>query len=174
MDHDLPHHAPHRAGSGSFHLKTFDHLTVIGLREWIGLPGLGIDQVMAKIDSGAKTSALHASDIETFTRDGHTWVRFNAHVGSVHRQRKHPCEAPLVEIKQVRSSNGQTQSRYTIRTRLVLGDRCWSVDFTLTCRKAMRYRVLLGCTAMLDGQLVINPGLRFVQERPQTSQYTQG
>ncbi len=155
-------------------LKTFDHLTVIGLREWIGLPGLGIEQVMAKIDSGAKTSALHASDIQTFTRDGQTWVRFDAHIGSLKRQRTQPCEAQLVQIKQVRSSNGQTQSRYTIRTPLVLGDKCWSVDFTLTCRGAMRYRVLLGCTAMLDGQLVINPGLRFVQDKPQTSLYAQG
>lgn len=155
-------------------MKTFDQLTVIGLREWIGLPGLGINQVMAKIDSGAKTSALHASDIQTFSRDGETWVRFYAHTGSLKRPRRQPCDAPLVQIKQVRSSNGQIQSRYTIRTALVLGDRCWQVDFTLTCRKEMRYRVLLGCAAMLDGQLVINPGLRFVQDKPQTTQYAQG
>ncbi|WP_304640433.1 retropepsin-like aspartic endopeptidase RimB [Pseudomonas sp.] len=155
-------------------MKTFDHLTVIGLREWIGLPELGIGQIKAKIDSGAKTSALHATDIETFTREGQTWVRFDAHTGSLKRPGRKPCEAPLVSIRQVRSSNGQSQSRYTIRTPMVLGDKCWLVDFTLTCRKAMRYRVLLGCTAMLDGQLVINPGLRFVQDKPQPPPYTQG
>ncbi|AQZ94641.1 ATP-dependent zinc protease [Halopseudomonas phragmitis] len=155
-------------------MKTFDHLNVIGLREWIGLPGLGIDQVMAKVDSGAKTSALHASDIVTFERDGQPWVRFNAHIGSRNKQRKQYCEAQLVDFKRVKSSNGQLQERHVIRTPLVLGDRCWWVDFTLTCRKAMRYRVLLGCTAMLDGQLVINPGLRFVQDKPQTSLFIEG
>ena len=155
-------------------MKTFDHLNVIGLREWIGLPELGIDQLMAKVDSGAKTSAMHASDIETFSRNGETWVRFNAHVGSLHKQRKQACEAKLVDIKQIKSSNGHMQERYVIRTPMVLGDRCWSVEFTLTCRKAMRYRVLIGCTAMLDGQLVINPGVRFVQEKPQTSNFTEG
>ncbi len=153
-------------------MKTFDHLNVIGLREWIGLPGLGIDQVMAKIDSGAKTSAMHASDIETFERDGQTWVRFNAHVGSLKKQRKQLCEAPLIEYKTIKSSNGHIQERHVIRTPLVLGDRCWWVDFTLTCRKSMRYRVLMGCTAMLEGQLVINPGTRFVQDKPQTNLFT--
>lgn len=155
-------------------MKTFDHLNVIGLREWIGLPELGIDQLIAKVDSGAKTSAMHASDIETFSRNGETWVRFNAHVGSLHKQRKQACEAKLVDIKQIKSSNGHMQERHVIRTPMVLGDRCWSVEFTLTCRKEMRYRVLIGCTAMLHGQLVINPGVRFVQEKPQTSNFTEG
>ena len=150
-------------------MKTFDHLNVIGLREWIGLPELGIDLIMAKVDTGAKTSALHASDIDTFERAGETWVRFNAHIGSQKKQRKQPCEARLVEFKRVKSSNGQLQERHVICTPMVLGDRSWLVYFTLTCRKAMRYRVLLGCTAMLEGQLVINPGVRFVQDKPQNT-----
>ena len=155
-------------------MKTFDHLSVIGLREWIGLPGLGIDQVMAKVDTGAKTSALHATEIETFERDGVPWIRFTAHTGTRTRLRGIRCEAELVDFKRIKSSNGHMQERHVIRTPLVLGDRCWPVEFTLTCRKDMRYRVLLGCTAMLDGQLVINPGTRFVQDRPQTSQFDQG
>ncbi len=149
-------------------MKTFDHLRVIGLREWIGLPELGISKIKAKIDSGAKTSALHATEINTFERDGQTWIRFKAHTGTLHKPRVIDCEAQLISYKQIRSSNGQIQKRHVIRTPMVLGDQCWWVDFTLTCRKSMRYRVLLGCTAMLDGQLVINPGLRFVQEQPQT------
>ena len=152
-------------------MKTFDHLTVIGLREWVGLPALGIDQILAKIDSGAKTSSLHASDIETFERDGETWVRFNAHTGSRNKQRTTKCEAQLIELKRVKSSNGHLQERHTIRTQMVLGDRSWPVEFTLTCRKSMRYRMLMGCTAMLDGNLVITPGLRFVQDKPQTKEF---
>ena len=147
-------------------MKTFDHLNVIGLREWIGLPQLGIDKVRAKVDSGARTSALHASDIETFVRDGETWVRFNAHTGTPRHPRSTPCEARLISYKRIKSSNGQIEERHVIRTPMVLGDQSWMADFTLTCRKSMRYRVLLGCAAMLDGQLVINPGLRFVQGQP--------
>lgn len=155
-------------------MKTFDHLTVIGLREWIGLPALGVERIRAKVDSGARTSALHASDIETFVRDCATWVRFNAHTGTPRKPRDTLCEAPLVSYKRVRSSNGQIEERHVIRTPMVLGDQCWEVDFTLTCRKSMRYRVLLGCAAMLDGQLVINPGLRFVQSHPQTDRFIKG
>lgn len=155
-------------------MKTFDHLTVIGLREWIGLPELGIDKIRAKVDSGAKTSALHASDIETFTRDGETWVRFNAHTGTPRAPNDVPCEARLISYKEVKSSNGHIEERHVIRTPMVLGDQCWPVDFTLTCRKSMRYRILIGCSAMLDGQLVINPGLRFVQAQPQTDRYIKG
>ena len=149
-------------------MKTFDHLSVIGLREWVALPDLGISQMIAKVDSGAKTSALHASNICTFERDGQDWVRFDAHVGSRSKQKTRTCEARLIDLKRIKSSNGQLQERFVIRTPLVLGDRSWLVDFTLTCRKAMRYRMLLGCTAMQDAQLVINPGLRFVQDKPQT------
>jgi|TARA_Y100001968_G_scaffold8718_1_gene7379 hypothetical protein len=149
-------------------VKTFDHLSVIGLREWVALPDLGISQMIAKVDSGAKTSALHASNISTFERDGQDWVRFDAHVGSRSKQKTRTCEARLIDLKRIKSSNGQLQERFVIRTPLVLGDRSWLVDFTLTCRKAMRYRMLLGCTAMQDAQLVINPGLRFVQDKPQT------
>ncbi|MEB3734949.1 ATP-dependent zinc protease [Halopseudomonas pachastrellae] len=149
-------------------MKTFNHLSVIGLREWVALPDLGISQMIAKVDSGAKTSALHASNISTFERDGQDWVRFDAHVGSRSKQKTRTCEARLIDLKRIKSSNGQLQERFVIRTPLVLGDRTWLVDFTLTCRKAMRYRMLLGCTAMQDAQLVINPGLRFVQDKPQT------
>lgn len=155
-------------------MKTFDHLTVIGLREWIGLPELGIDKIRAKVDSGAKTSALHASDIETFIRDGETWVRFNAHTGTPRAPNDVQCEARLINYRKVKSSNGHIEERHVIRTPMVLGDQCWPVDFTLTCRKSMRYRILIGCSAMLDGQLVINPGLRFVQDQPQINKHTKG
>ncbi|UUY10545.1 ATP-dependent zinc protease [Pseudomonas sp. J452] len=121
-----------------------------------------------KIDTGASTSTLHASDIQPFERDGAGWVRFTAHFGT-QVQRRHPCEAPLVTVKTIKSSNGQTQTRYVIRTLLALGDRAWPVEFTLACRKTMRYRVLLGSKALVDGQLVVNPALTYVQDKPQLS-----
>lgn len=148
-------------------MKTFDQLSVIGLREWINLPELGMVGLRAKIDTGASTSTLHASDIVPFERDGTRWVRFTAHLGTLVQRRHANCEAPLVTVKTIKSSNGQAQTRYVIRTQLALGDRLWPVDFTLACRKTMRYRVLLGAKALIDGQLVVNPALSYVQDKPQ-------
>jgi hypothetical protein len=147
-------------------LKTFDHLTVVGLREWVALPDLGVAGLRAKIDTGASTSSLHATEIEPFEREGEKWVRFNAHLGTLVQLRHRRCEAPLVAIKTIKSSNGHTQVRYVIRTGLALGDRVWQVEFTLACRKSMRYRLLLGSKALIDGQLVVNPEHKYVQDKP--------
>ncbi|MFP3515806.1 ATP-dependent zinc protease [Pseudomonas sp. SIMBA_077] len=147
-------------------MKTFDHLTVVGLREWVALPDLGVAGLRAKIDTGASTSSLHATEIEPFERDGVKWVRFNAHLGTLVQLRHRHCEAPLVAIKTIKSSNGHTQVRYVIRTSLALGDHVWQVEFTLACRKSMRYRLLLGSKALIDGQLVVNPGQKYVQDKP--------
>ena len=147
-------------------LKTFDHLTVVGLREWVALPDLGVAGLRAKIDTGASTSSLHATEIEPFVRDGVEWVRFNAHLGTLVQLRHRHCEAPLVAIKTIKSSNGHTQVRYVIRTGLALGDRVWEVEFTLACRKSMRYRLLLGSKALIEGQLVVNPEHKHVQDKP--------
>ncbi|GIZ13131.1 ATP-dependent zinc protease [Pseudomonas sp. NCCP-436] len=146
-------------------MNTFDQLCVIGLREWINLPALGIVGLRAKVDTGARTSSLHASDIQTFRRDGEDWVRFTAYLGT-RVQRGHRCEAPLVSLKRVKSSNGQVQNRYVIRTELALGERLWPVEFTLACRRTMRYRVLLGSQALIAGRLLVDPALRYVQDKP--------
>ena len=147
-------------------MKTFDHLIVVGLREWVALPDLGVAGLRAKIDTGASTSSLHATEIEPFVRDGVEWVRFNAHLGTLVQLRHRHCEAPLVAIKTIKSSNGHTQVRYVIRTGLALGDRVWEVEFTLACRKSMRYRLLLGSKALIEGQLVVNPEHKYVQDKP--------
>lgn len=146
-------------------MKNIDLLSVIGLREWINLPELGIVGLRAKIDTGASTSSLHASDIQPFQRDGEDWVRFTAYLGT-QVQRRHRCEAPLMSVRRIKSSNGQVQNRYVIRTELALGDRLWPVEFTLACRKTMRYRVLLGSKALVAGGLLVNPALSYVQDKP--------
>ncbi|WP_263144607.1 ATP-dependent zinc protease [Pseudomonas sp. RIT-PI-AD] len=135
------------------------------MREWIALPQLGMVGLRAKIDTGASTSTLHASDIQPFERDGERWVRFTAHFGTL-VQRRHRCEAPMVSMKTIKSSNGHAQTRYVIRTTMVLGDRVWPIEFTLTCRKNMRYRVLIGSKALVDGHLMVNPALSYVQDKP--------
>lgn len=138
---------------------------IVGLNEWISLPELGVVGQRCKIDTGATTSSLHATDIKVFTRNNQKWVRFTAHLGTL-VQRGHKCEAPLVSTKTIKSSNGQTQSRYVIRTLLSLGNHSWPVEFTLACRKSMQYRVLLGSKALIDGQLLVNPALSYIQPKP--------
>jgi len=147
-------------------LNCLDPHTLIGLREWVALPDLGVVGLRAKIDTGASTSALHATEISEFERDGQPWVRFTAHLGTL-VQRRHRCEAPLVAHKTIKSSNGQVQTRYVVRTLLALGDHVWPVEFTLTCRKTMRYRLLLGSKALVDGQWLIDPSRSYIQDKPQ-------
>ena len=93
-------------------------------------------------------------------------MRFTAHLGTVVQLRHRRCEAPLVAMKTIKSSNGHAQTRYVIKTTLALGDRVWTVEFTLACRKSMRYRLLLGSKALVHGQLVVNPGVTYVQDKP--------
>lgn len=138
---------------------------IVGLHEWISLPQLGVVGLRAKIDTGASTSSLHATDIKVFTRNNQKWVRFTAHLGTL-VQRRHRCEAPLISIKTIKSSNGLTQSRYVISTQLTLGNHTWPVEFTLACRRAMQYRVLLGSKALIDGKILVNPALSYVQSQP--------
>jgi hypothetical protein len=147
-------------------VKTFEPLNIIGLREWVALPELDVAGLRAKIDTGASTSTLHATEFEVFERDGINWLRFTAHFGSRTKLRDQRCEAPLVTRKTVKSSNGHSQTRYVIRTALHLGQRTWPVDFSLTCRKSMRYRLLIGAKALVDGQLVVNPALTYIQHKP--------
>ena len=146
-------------------MKSIDPATIVGLREWVDLPQLGIIGLRAKIDTGASTSSLHASDIQPFERDGQPWVRFTAYLGT-QVQRRHRCEAPLVSLKTIKSSNGHSQARYVISTRLTLGRHSWPIELTLACRKTMRYRMLLGCKALVDGRLLVDPARSYVQDKP--------
>ncbi|MDN3237899.1 MULTISPECIES: ATP-dependent zinc protease [Pseudomonas] len=138
----------------------------MGLREWVALPDLGVIGLRAKIDTGASTSALHATEVVPFERNGERWVRFTVHLGTLVQSRHRHCEAPLVAKKTIRSSNGHAQNRYVIRTNLALGNRSWPVEFTLACRKSMRYRMLLGSKALVEGGLIVNPAVSYAQDKP--------
>ncbi|MEN1728039.1 MAG: RimK/LysX family protein [Pseudomonadota bacterium] len=138
---------------------------IIGACEWIALPQLGISRLRARVDTGARTCALHASDIETFQRDGVDFVRFRVHLGHPEPVRDQICECELLGSRTVRSSSGEAERRLTIRTDLVIGHNRWPVDITLTNRERMRYRMLLGRVAMKDHCLVY-PARTFLQGRP--------
>ncbi|MDQ2077600.1 ATP-dependent zinc protease [Marinimicrobium sp. ABcell2] len=123
-------------------------MQTIGWREWVNLPGLGAVVTKAKIDTGARTSALHAYYVEPFRRDGKNWVRFGLHPLQGDKDTAVDCEAPVVDRRQVTDSGGHREMRYVIATPVQLGAARFDVEVTLTDRENMRFRMLLGRTAL--------------------------
>jgi len=129
---------------------------IIGWREWVSLPDLGVDSIKGKIDTGARTSALHAFFVESFIRDGVEWVRFGIHPKQNNSDYSLECEAAVKDRRLVSDSGGHRETRYVIETTLKLGDHRWLVEMTLTDRDSMRFRMLIGRTA-LGGHFLVNP-----------------
>jgi hypothetical protein len=136
-------------------------LPVIGWREWVNLPDLGVDTIKAKIDTGARSSALHAFDLQHFERDGVAMVRFQAH--PMQRDDRHviAVEAALLDQRVVRSSVGHEQLRPVIETSVQVGDQVWPIELTLTRRDAMGFRLLLGRQA-LRHRFWVDPGQSYL------------
>lgn len=132
-------------------------IITIGWREWIALPELGLPAIKTKVDSGARTSALHAFDIERFQAEGRDRVRFKTHPLQYKYIPVNECEAALLDVRSVTSSSGQTEVRHVIETTLKIGDVLWPIELTLTNRTNMRFRMLLGRHAMKH-RAVLNPG----------------
>lgn len=144
---------------------------VIGWREWLALPGIGIPAIKAKIDTGARTSSLHARNIKAFEgEDGREWVKFSLRPNLHHPEFVVDCEAPASEHRQVRSSSGEPEDRFFIVTTVVLGGVEWEIEVSLTSRDKMKFRMLLGREA-LRGRCLVEPHTSYLTGKKLAKHY---
>jgi hypothetical protein len=134
---------------------------IIGWREWISLPELKMKNIKVKVDTGARTSSLHAYDIEYFKKGSKKWVKFKVHPDQKDSKKVVRCEAKLLEFRKIRSSNGATELRPVIETTAVLGISEWPIELTLTNRDEMGFRMLLG-RASMKGIFLVDTGKSFL------------
>jgi hypothetical protein len=139
---------------------------VIGWREWLSLPALGVPRIKAKVDTGARTSALHAFGLEIVERDGVELARFEIHPIQRSAELTVMAEVPVHGWREVRSSSGQLERRPVILTPATLMGLRWPIELTLTNRDQMGFRMLLGRQAVRR-RFVVDPGRSFLGDRPQ-------
>jgi ribosomal protein S6--L-glutamate ligase len=142
-----------------------DDKIIIGAREWCSLPNLGIELIKAKVDSGAKTTALHADNLEKFYKNDEKWVKFSIKPLKSRQDLIVQCEAKLLEKRIIKSSNGSKEERVVIESDLVLGNKTYPIEITLTNRKLMGFNMLLGRQAM-EGKNLIDCNLRYILGKP--------
>lgn len=139
---------------------------VIGWREIVSLPDLGLELFQAKIDTGARTTALHALDIESFEKDGRQWVRFRP--PALGHSAPEFCEAPLADRRAVKNTSGIPEKRYIIKTHLHLADRNYIIEISLADRGDMKYPMIIGRTAISGHRLLVDCSHSWLTE-PRTS-----
>ncbi|MBE1158910.1 ATP-dependent zinc protease family protein [Dyella acidiphila] len=136
----------------------------LGWRERLALPQFGIATLKVKLDTGARSSSLHVDELETFARDGDTWLRFVVGTGRRSAQPVH-CEAQASDRRVVVDTGGGRSHRWFIRTQVMLAGQYFDVDINLTDRRHMLFPMLLGRTALV-GRFVVNPALSYTLPRP--------
>lgn len=140
-------------------------LPTIGWREWVKLPDLGVSKIKVKVDTGARSSALHAFDVEEFMRDGKPWVRFKIHPGQRNSKKTVNAEAAILDYRLVKNTGGKSTKRPVIITNVSLLGITWPVELTLANRDEMGFRMLLGRQA-IRRRLLVDPGGSYYGGKP--------
>lgn len=142
---------------------------ILGWREWLALPQFGIAAIKAKIDSGARTSALHVESLEEYQRDGRQWLRFSVLTG---RRGAAPvlCEAAAIDQREVSDSGGHVTLRWFIQIEFELAGQRWVAETNLTSRRDMLFPLLLGRNA-LGGRFIVDPGATYRCGRPRRKRW---
>ena len=139
-------------------------MDVIGWREYVALPVLGIAQLRAKVDTGARTSALHAVDLEPFERDGNSWVRFRTPMKGMAREHRH--EVRVLDSREVKNTSGLPERRLFIQTTLLLGNHRWHIEVSLANRENMGFDLILGRTAIRGRRVLVAPHRSYLVGTP--------
>ncbi|SEL27438.1 Uncharacterized conserved protein [Colwellia chukchiensis] len=134
---------------------------IIGRLESIALPELAISDLQVRVDTGAKTSSLHVDNIAKIKKDGKRMVTFDLHPDVHNVKNIVSCQAPIHDIRRVKSSNGTSEQRYVISTPVKLGDELWNIEITLTDRSDMSYLMLFGREAIGD-RFLVDPSKVFI------------
>ena len=145
-------------------------LTAIGWREWLALPEFDIRRIKAKIDTGARTSALHAYFIDPYLKGSQHWIMFGIHPAQHHSEIVVECHAPVKDRRLVSDSGGHKSRRYVIETLIILGRSAVTAELTLTNRDSMKFRMLLGRTA-LRNHFLIDSQASYLQGKPDKTLY---
>ena len=138
---------------------------VLGWEEWVALPGLGLPALKAKIDTGAKTSALHAETIEPYAHASGPRVRFSIRPAPRRPEIVIQCSAPVIDRRSITSSNGIPEERFVIQAEIEIAGQVWPIEVSLSDRREMSYRMLLGRQALQTGGVLIDPAASFRQPR---------
>ncbi|MGM0542112.1 MAG: ATP-dependent zinc protease, partial [Pseudomonadota bacterium] len=127
------------------------------------LPQIGILAMQCKVDTGAKTSALHAFKVDSFERNGQLWVRFSVHLNETDLRKIQVCEAKVIDKRSVTDSGGNTSQRFFIETLLEIGESRYPIQVSLTDRDTMKFNMLLGRTALRKGHFIVDPSKSYLQ-----------
>ena len=139
--------------------------TLAGWREWVGLPGIGVEWVKAKLDTGARSSAIHAFDLVEETIDGERWVSYSIHPWQGSDEDAVQARSPVIDVREVRSSSGHAEERFVVPMDVTLMGRTVTAEMTLSRRDEMGFRMLVGREALRQG-FAVDPGRSYLGPRP--------